>query len=144
MCVLIFRKCDAIICNSSDIVVTPTYSQYICVCKEIWNRSSQRALSKTTIERETYYVFKGVGVICCVKCQHQWGRVVHYNNFTLPIIAATAFVLVAENGERFQRKRWKQIVESLFRPRNIELYDYANMKTAKPDLSDLIIDNSCI
>uniref|UniRef100_A0A1I8EIM6 RNA helicase n=1 Tax=Wuchereria bancrofti TaxID=6293 RepID=A0A1I8EIM6_WUCBA len=141
---LLCKKCDAIICNSSDIVVTPTYSQYICVCKEIWNRSSQRALSKTTIERENYYVFKGVGVICCVKCQHQWGRVVHYNNFTLPIIAATAFVLVAENGERFQRKRWKQIVESLFRPRNIELYDYANMKTAKPDLSDLIIDNSCI
>ncbi|VIO90383.1 Type III restriction enzyme, res subunit family protein [Brugia malayi] len=141
---LLCKKCDAVICNSNEIVVTPTYSQYICVCKEIWNRSIQRAFSKATIEREADFLFKGIGAMNCVKCWHHWGRIVHYNNFTLPIIAATAFVLVAENGERFQRKRWKQIVESLFRPRNIEIYDYANMKTAMPDLSDLIIDDSCI
>uniref|UniRef100_A0A1I7W540 Helicase ATP-binding domain-containing protein n=1 Tax=Loa loa TaxID=7209 RepID=A0A1I7W540_LOALO len=141
---LLCKKCDAVICDSSDIVVTPTYSQYICICKEIWSRSNQRPLPKCVVEREAGYHLKGIGSICCVSCSQPWGRIVRYNSFTLPVIAANAFVLVAENGERFQRKRWKQIVENLFKPRNIELYDYATMQTSVPILSDFISDNSCI
>ncbi|KAL4002518.1 C-terminal domain of RIG-I family protein [Acanthocheilonema viteae] len=140
---LLCKKCDAIICDSNDIVVTSTYSHYLCICKEIWNRSSQRSFPKDMIERENYYQFKGVGSICCIKCNHHWGRVVRYNDFTLPLIAANAFVLVAENGERFQKKQWKQIVENLFSPRKIELCDYAIMKDISA-LPDPISDDFCI
>uniref|UniRef100_A0A183HBJ8 Helicase C-terminal domain-containing protein n=1 Tax=Onchocerca flexuosa TaxID=387005 RepID=A0A183HBJ8_9BILA len=140
---LLCKKCDAIICDSNDIVVASSCTQYLCVCKEIWNRSIQRSFPKDMVEREACYQLKGIGSICCVRCSHHWGRIVRFNDFTLPVIAANAFVLVAENGERFQRKRWKQIVENLFEPRNIELYDYAAMKTATSTLPELIVNNFC-
>ncbi|CAG9535374.1 unnamed protein product [Cercopithifilaria johnstoni] len=139
---LLCKKCDAVICASSDIVVTSTHSQYLCICKEIWSRSIQRPFSKDVVEREACYQLKGIGSVYCIKCNHQWGRVVRYNDFTLPVIAANAFVLVAANGERFQKKRWKQIVENLFNPRNIELHDYAIMKAAI--VPNSIFDGFCI
>ncbi|VDK86678.1 unnamed protein product [Onchocerca ochengi] len=138
---LLCKKCDAIICDSNDIVVASNCTQYLCVCKEIWDRSIQRSFPKEMVEQEASYKFQGIGSICCVRCGHRWGRIVRYNDSTLPVIAANAFVLVAENGERFQRKQWKQIVENFFEPRNIESYDYATMKTAALTLSELIVDN---
>uniref|UniRef100_A0A915PQ84 RNA helicase n=1 Tax=Setaria digitata TaxID=48799 RepID=A0A915PQ84_9BILA len=139
---LLCKKCDAIICDSKDIVVASGGSQYLCICKEIWSRSIQQPFSKTLMEREARYQLKGIGTMCCANCSHQWGRVVRYNDFTLPVIAADAFVLLAENGERFQRSRWKQIVENFFKPRNIELYDYATVKATASPLPDIIEDTT--
>ncbi|MCP9259014.1 BMA-DRH-1 [Dirofilaria immitis] len=140
---LLCKKCDAVICDSKNIVVISTCSQYFCICKEIWNRSIQRPFPKDVMEQEACYQLKGIGSICCIKCGYRWGRIVRYNDFTIPNIAADAFVLVAQNGERFQRKRWKQIVENFFEPRNIELYDYAVMKDAIPSLPELTIGDFC-
>ncbi|VDK76799.1 unnamed protein product [Litomosoides sigmodontis] len=140
---LLCKKCDSVICDSDDIVVPSTCSQYFCICKEIWSRSIQRPFPKHMVEREAAYELKGIGSISCIKCNHRWGRVVRYNNLTLPLIAASAFVLVSENGGRFKKKQWKQIVENLFNPRSIELYDYA-IVTAGANIPNPIFDGFCV
>uniref|UniRef100_F1KYK6 ATP-dependent RNA helicase DDX58 n=1 Tax=Ascaris suum TaxID=6253 RepID=F1KYK6_ASCSU len=136
------RKCDTLICSSTDIVTDRNHSHYICVDREIWSRVDCIEYPEKMKQEEKRFEIAALGSHRCMResCKWQWGRIVKVNGVVLAVIRAEAFALVSQSKERFCFHKWKKVVEGHFIPREISTYDYAVMKQApmQPEYADAI------
>ncbi len=139
---MLCKKCDSILCDSTDIRLIQQ-CQYVSVDDRIWARCN--ALPRPNEEIRAFHNLAIPGKIYCVDCMTALGNVIKYSEVYFPSLKADALVLVRKDESGSTRlsnksavKKWKKIVEGMFRVEDIERGDVLVMSKNPPDSKDAL------
>lgn len=125
---IVCKKCDTVLCTNHEIRARNT--QYY-VCKpEFWSLVRKIKLSDDELNQSRCY---STGKVLCLgsNCGSMLGRLIDVHTVELPCLGADAIVLInTVTEERFQVKKWKQILTKHFTPMKIRQLDLQIMKDA--------------